>query len=88
MVKGPEEVRLTRRALLRIGALAGGGLVLGIALPTHADPATAPAASRPDRVLPLPTDSPAALAPNAWIRIQGDGRIHWFWRVPRWDRAS
>lgn len=61
-----QRVLLTRRELLKVGALAGGGLVLGIALTGRgrAETADAPA---------LSPETP--FAPNAWIRIHGDGRI-------------
>ncbi|AFL74688.1 xanthine dehydrogenase family protein molybdopterin-binding subunit [Thiocystis violascens] len=75
MVDLPENVRLTRRALLKIGALAGGGLVLGMVLPTRADPPPTPADAMPEPAIPSPADPPAKFAPNAWIRIHGDGRI-------------
>lgn len=53
---------LTRRALLKVGLAAGGGLALGVWLDADAqsDPA-APAATE--------------LAPNAWIRLFADGRV-------------
>ncbi|MBK5966895.1 aldehyde oxidase [Thiocystis minor] len=75
MVDPSENVRLTRRALLKIGALSGGGLVLGIALPTRAAPLPDPADAMPARTLPDPSDPPVEFAPNAWIRLHGDGRI-------------
>lgn len=62
---------LSRRGFLKVGALAGGGLVLGICLPCRAERAgTAEGASS----APVPKDLPA-LAPNAWIRIHADERI-------------
>jgi isoquinoline 1-oxidoreductase beta subunit len=75
MAEMPEDVRLTRRALLNIAALAGGGLALGIDLSARAAPVVDSAAAIPDRALPVTPEPPAELAPNAWIRIQGDGRI-------------
>lgn len=60
MVETTDACRLTRRTLLKIGALAGGGLLLGLPLHARTEP---------------PDAAPAELAPNAWIRIQGDGRI-------------
>ena len=60
MAETTDVCRLTRRALLKIGALAGGGLLLGIRLHAYAEPLS---------------DAPADLAHHAWIRIQGDGRI-------------
>ncbi|WP_295408877.1 molybdopterin cofactor-binding domain-containing protein [uncultured Thiocystis sp.] len=75
MVDPPENVRLTRRALLKIGALAGGGLVLGMALPTRAAPLPDAADAMSARTLPIPADPSADFVPNAWIRLQGDGRI-------------
>ncbi|MBK1720941.1 xanthine dehydrogenase family protein molybdopterin-binding subunit [Thiocystis violacea] len=63
--------RLSRRSLLKIGALAGGGLALGIHLPVRAEldpePRSADAKTAPE--------APVELAPNAWVRIHGDGRI-------------
>lgn len=58
----PQRVAITRRDLLKVAALIGGGLALGIgrSLDGQADPA--PAADAP-------------FVPNAWIRIHADGRI-------------
>jgi isoquinoline 1-oxidoreductase beta subunit len=54
----------TRRAILRIGAGAGGGLVLGFTLSGNA---AASADSEPNTVQDF--------APNAFIRIERDGRV-------------
>ncbi|NEV61472.1 xanthine dehydrogenase family protein molybdopterin-binding subunit [Thiorhodococcus minor] len=53
---------MTRRALLKVGLAAGGGLALGVWL--SADAETRPAASAATEV-----------EPNAWIRLLADGRI-------------
>jgi len=58
----PRRVLLTRREWLKVSALAGGGLALGLALPVRA---RAEVWRAPD----------TRFAPNAWIRIHGDGRI-------------
>jgi len=55
----------TRRSLLKFGLVAGGGLILGLRLPSVARGAT------PD---PAP-DPNAAFAPNAFVRIATDGTI-------------
>ncbi len=56
----PRRVLLTRREWLKVTALAGGGLALGLALPARVQAWRAPE---------------TRFAPNAWIRIHGDGRI-------------
>lgn len=61
-----QRVLLTRRELPKVGALAGGGLVLGFVL---AGGSRAETRSRPD------SSPDTRFAPNAWIRIHGDGRI-------------
>src|SRR6202040_3052271 len=53
--------RLTRRSLLQAGAAAGGGLMLSLRLPFAKGDAEAADAD--------------GFAPNAFIRIQGDGQI-------------
>jgi isoquinoline 1-oxidoreductase beta subunit len=53
--------RVSRRALLQAGAAAGGGLMLGLKLPLANDDAEAAASD--------------SFAPNAFIRIGGDGQI-------------
>ncbi|MEF8792217.1 xanthine dehydrogenase family protein molybdopterin-binding subunit [Thiohalorhabdus sp.] len=58
--------RTTRRGFLKASAVAGGGLLLGLRLPTGGRYAQA-AASRPD--------GDAELAPNAWVRITGDDQV-------------
>ncbi|MFZ0791732.1 MAG: twin-arginine translocation signal domain-containing protein, partial [Chromatiaceae bacterium] len=58
----PRRVLLTRREWLKVSALAGGGLALGLALPVRA---RVEGWRAPD----------TRFAPNAWIRIHGDGRI-------------
>lgn len=61
---------LSRRAFLRLGALAGGGLALAIGLPAVAATPTPDAPDAPD------TKSPEVdCSPNAWIHLHGDGRI-------------
>ncbi|MBK1719676.1 aldehyde oxidase [Thiocystis violacea] len=66
---------LSRRAWLKVGALMGGGLVLSLVLPSHAEPvAEAPDADSEGPAPPV-GDVNARVAPNAWIRIHGDGRI-------------
>jgi isoquinoline 1-oxidoreductase subunit beta len=70
------DVRLTRRALLKISALTGGGLALGVCFPAAADPLVAspdPKQTAADAAPPL--DPSTELTPNAWIHIHGDGRI-------------
>lgn len=52
---------LTRRDLLKIFALSGGGLALGWVWPARAETSETPAPSR--------------FEPNAWVNIQADGRI-------------
>jgi isoquinoline 1-oxidoreductase subunit beta len=58
-------VLLTRRDLLKLGALAGGGLLLGIALPSIA---------REESKSSSPSKS-GPFEPNAWLRIGSDGSI-------------
>lgn len=72
-----EELRLTRRTLLRVSALAGGGLALGVLLPLHADPASPGLAPEPelDQTNRSGTDPASRFVPNAWIRIPADGLI-------------
>jgi isoquinoline 1-oxidoreductase subunit beta len=63
----------TRRSFLQAGAAAGGGLVLSLSLPlTNGEPKAA--------------DSDG-FTPNAFIRIQGDGRIVLIMPMSRWGRA-
>ena len=52
---------LSRRGFLRVGAAAGGGLMLGLSLPSASGAAEA--------------DGADGFAPNAFVRIGGDGRI-------------
>jgi isoquinoline 1-oxidoreductase beta subunit len=52
---------LSRRQLLRVGATAGGGLLLSVSLPFPDDEAEAAGADR--------------FVPNAFVRIDGDGQI-------------
>ena len=61
-----QRVVLTRRELLKVCALTGGGLMLGIALTGR---------SRAQPAVPPGPSPEAPFAPNAWIRIHGDGRI-------------
>jgi len=60
MTTDPRRSLLTRRAMLKASALAGGGLVLHAHLP---------------RALAAPTDAPAPVALNAWLRISADDRV-------------
>ena len=55
---------ITRRQLLVTGAAAGGGLLLGLRLDAQ-PPGQAAAAPK----------APPAFAPNAFVRIGGDGRV-------------
>jgi isoquinoline 1-oxidoreductase beta subunit len=52
---------LSRRNFLRVGVAAGGGLLLGLSLPALTGNAAAADAT--------------SFAPNAFIRIEGDGQI-------------
>jgi len=56
-----ERYKLTRRDFLRVSAAAGGGLLLGFALP---DPSSA-----------AEGETAGGFSPNAWIRIHGDGQV-------------
>ncbi|EGV28732.1 Isoquinoline 1-oxidoreductase [Thiorhodococcus drewsii AZ1] len=67
MADSDAQLRLSRRALLRVAAASGGGLALGILFPAQAE------TSAPDQ--PQQDDGPETLAPNAWIRIHRDGGI-------------
>jgi isoquinoline 1-oxidoreductase subunit beta len=58
---------LTRRRFLKIVALAGGGLILGFSLKAE----KAEGVPSPEDA----SDQSPEFKPNAWIRIQGDGRI-------------
>ncbi|KXX65924.1 xanthine dehydrogenase family protein molybdopterin-binding subunit [Marichromatium gracile] len=62
MVDADPGLRLSRRALLRLGLLAGGGLVLGIG---------AADAEQTD----TPDGAASTFAPGAWLRLHGDGRV-------------
>ncbi len=55
-------VKLDRREFMKLGALAGGGLLLGVTLPGCGGSATA-------------RESAEALAPNAFLRIDPDGTV-------------
>lgn len=55
---------MNRRSFLRLSALAGGGLVLGLYLPDDADAQTA-----------VPAAGASEFAPSAFIRITPDGRV-------------
>jgi isoquinoline 1-oxidoreductase beta subunit len=57
----PSAQTLSRRGFLRAGAAAGGGLLLSLNLPSASGEATAAGAE--------------TFTPNAFVRIQGDGRI-------------
>jgi isoquinoline 1-oxidoreductase beta subunit len=59
--RSPSENGLSRRRFLRVGAAAGGGLMLSLSLPFANTVAGA-------------TDA-EGFAPNAFVRIEGDGRI-------------
>ena len=67
MAESCPDGRLSRRAFLRLGALAGGGLALAIGLPA--------AAETPAAVAQPVGQTDLDFAPNAWIHIHGDGRI-------------
>ena len=71
----PTERRLDRRAFLKEGALAGGGLVVAIALPGCARRAgeAAPPATAADRAAPPAATAGGTL--NAYVRIAADGRV-------------
>ena len=56
-----ERYKLTRRDFLRVSAAAGGGLLLGFALP---DPSSA-----------AEGETAGGFSPNAWIRIDDDGQV-------------
>src|SRR5882762_5915852 len=56
--------RLSRRQLLSVGAAAGGGFLIG----WHRDP-------RPRVLAAAGPATPAAFAPNAFLRIGRDGRV-------------
>ena len=66
---------ITRRELLKIVALSGGGLALGWVWPACAE------TSEPA----IPT-APSQLEPNAWINIHADGRIQV--RLARWEMGQ
>jgi len=55
-------VKLTRRALLKGGAVLGAGLVIGFRLPLDA-------AAQPAQT------TPGVFAPNQWLRIDRDGIV-------------
>jgi isoquinoline 1-oxidoreductase beta subunit len=59
--RSPSADGLSRRSFLQAGAAAGGGLLLGLSLPFANDDAEAADAN--------------GFAPNAFIRIEGDGQI-------------
>ena len=58
-----EVVNLSRRGFLRAGALSGGGLILGVYLPTPGEAAEPPLAK------------PASFKPNAFLRIGSDNSV-------------
>ena len=62
----PEGSAWTRRSLLKVGALAGGGLVLGASIP-GAIPGALPGA--------LAAGGPADTALNAWVRISASDQV-------------
>ena len=66
--------KLTRRAMLKATAAAGGGLMLGVAIPRLG----AAFAAEPN----------ADFAPNAFVRIGADGKVTSRSRRSRWGRAS
>src|SRR2546426_3804650 len=55
---------VSRRAFVKVGAAAGGGLLLSFTLPTPLR-----------RAMAARTPPPASFAPNAFIRIDRDGRV-------------
>ncbi len=57
----PSATALSRRSFLQAGAAAGGGLMLSLSLPFEKSEAEAA--------------GPDTFAPNAFVRIQGDGQI-------------
>jgi isoquinoline 1-oxidoreductase subunit beta len=59
--RSPSTSDLSRRSFLRAGAAAGGGLMLSLSLPSASSDAEAAGAEE--------------FAPNAFIRIGGDGRV-------------
>ena len=64
---------LNRRCFLQVGAAAGGGLMLSLSLPLANGDAEAAAAE--------------GFAPNAFIRIGGNGQIVLTMPYVRWARA-
>jgi isoquinoline 1-oxidoreductase beta subunit len=69
--RSPSANGLSRRAFLQAGAAAGGGLMLSLSLPLANHDAQAADAD--------------GFAPNAFIRIGGDGQI--VLTMPRWAKA-
>src|SRR2546426_723644 len=55
---------VSRRAFVKVGAAAGGGLLLSFTLPAPLR-----------RAMAARTPPPASFAPNAFIRIDRDGRV-------------
>ncbi len=64
-----QRTRVSRRAFLKAGALAGGGLLLGLRLPPTDGTADAAGA---DGNAP---EADTAFAPNAWVRIDTDDQV-------------
>ena len=62
-------IRISRRGFLKAGALAGGGLLIGLRLPVGGGAAAAEAGEQRTGA------DDAAFAPNAWIRITADDQV-------------
>ena len=67
-------VKLERRYFLRVGAAAGGGLLISLYLPEFAKAGTDAGVLQPGMAV-LPEGELSTFAPNAFLRIGADDRV-------------